>query len=101
MSYDTIQSEIVNTLNDAMDISSLKIINESHMHNVPNNSETHFKLILVSDDFLNMSLIHSHKKIYLILEQLMKKIHALSIHAFTYDEYQKNNRSLESPNCEN
>ena len=31
----------------------------------------------------------------------MKKIHALSIHAFTYDEYQKNNRSLESPNCEN
>ena len=47
MSYDTIQSEIVNTLNDAMDISSLKIINESHMHNVPKESETHFKACLL------------------------------------------------------
>ena len=98
---DSIESQITFILNEHLNIKNLEVINESHMHNVPKNSEIHFKLILVSDDFLNMSLIHRHKKIYLILEQLMKKIHALSIHAFTYDEYQKNNRSLESPNCKN
>ena len=98
---DSLESQITFILNEHLNIKNLKVINESYMHNVPNNSETHFKLILVSDDFLNMSLIHRHKKVYLILEHLMKKIHALSIHAFTYDEYQKNNRSLESPNCKN
>ena len=98
---DSVESQITFVLNEQFNIKYLEVINESHMHNVPHNSETHFKLILVSDDFLNVSLIHRHKKVYLILEHLMKKIHALSIHAFTYDEYQKNNRSLESPNCEN
>jgi len=98
---DSVESQIIFILNEHFKIKSIEVVNESHMHNVPNNSETHFKLILVSDDFLNMSLINRHKKIYSTLERLMKKIHALSIHAFTYDEYQKNNRSLESPNCEN
>jgi len=98
---DSVESQIKFILNEHFNIKNLEVINESYMHNVPINSETHFKLILVSDDFFNMSLIHRHKKIYLILEHLMKKIHALSIHAFTYDEYQKNNRSLESPNCKN
>jgi len=98
---DSVESQITFILNENFNIKNLEVINESYMHNVPTNSETHFKLILVSDDFLNMPLISRHKKIYLILEHLMKKIHALSIHALTYDEYQKNNRSLESPNCEN
>ena len=98
---DSVESQITFVLNEQFNIKYLEVINESHMHNVPHNSETHFKLILVSDDFLNISSINRHKKVYLILEHLMKKIHALSIHAFTYDEYQKNNRSLESPNCEN
>ena len=93
---DSVESQITFILNEHLNIKKLEVINESYMHNVPNNSETHFKLILVSDDFLNISLINRHKKIYLMLEQLMKKIHALSIHAFTYDEYQKNNRSLKS-----
>jgi len=98
---DSVESQIILILNERLNIKNLEVINESYMHNVPNNSETHFKLILVSDDFLNMSLINRHKKIYLILEKLMKKIHALSIHAFTINEYQKNKRSLESPNCKN
>ena len=98
---DSVESQITFILNEHFNIKNLEVINESHMHNVPKNSETHFKLILVSDDLFDMSLINRHKKIYSILGVLMKKIHALSIHAFTYDEYQKNNRSLESPNCEN
>jgi len=98
---DSVESQITFILNEHLNIKNLEVINESYIHNVPNNSDTHFKLILVSDDFFDMSLINRHKKIYSILGGLMNKIHALSIHAFTCNEYQKNNRSLESPNCEN
>lgn len=33
--------------------SHLEIINESKFHSVPKDSETHFKLIIVSQEFLN------------------------------------------------
>jgi len=43
-----IELKIINKLNEHMDISLLKIINESFMHNVPKDSESHFKIIIVS-----------------------------------------------------
>ena len=101
MSYDTIQSEIVNTLNDAMDISSLKIINESHMHNVPKKSETHFKAVIVSNDFNDLSILKRHKLVYKTLDSIMNKIHALSIHTFDEDEFKQNPLILDSPECAN
>ncbi len=101
MSYDTIKSEIVNILNDAMDISSLKIINESHMHNVPKESETHFKAVIVSNDFNDLSTLKRHKLVYKTLDSIMSKIHALSIHAFNEDEFKQNPLILDSPECAN
>ncbi len=101
MSYDTIKSEIVNILNDAMDISSLKIINESHMHNVPKESETHFKAVIVSNDFNDLSILKRHKLVYKTLDSIMNKIHALSIHAFNEDEFKQNPLILDSPECAN
>ena len=101
MSYDTIQSEIVNTLNDAMDISSLKIINESHMHNVPKESETHFKAVIVSNDFNDLTTLKRHKLVYKNLDSIMNKIHALSIHTFDEDEFKQNPLILDSPECAN
>lgn len=101
MSYDTIKSEIVNILNDAMDISSLKIINESHMHNVPKESETHFKAVIVSNDFNDLSILKRHKLVYKTLDSIMNKIHALSIHTFDEDEFKQNPLILDSPECAN
>ena len=54
MTKGPIELEIINNLNESMNISSLKIINESFMHNVPKDSESHFKVIIVSDDFKNL-----------------------------------------------
>lgn len=34
-----------------------EVINESYMHNVPKGSETHFKVLIVSDQFDSMPLI--------------------------------------------
>ena len=35
----------------------LDILNESYMHNVPRGSETHFKVVIISDKFDNVPLI--------------------------------------------
>ena len=101
MSNGPIESQIVNTLKTSMDLYSLKIINESFMHNVPEGSESHFKIVIVSEDFLNLTMIQRHKLVYKKLNNLMTKIHALSIHAFDKDEFKLNPIILDSPECAN
>ena len=49
-----IENKIINSLNHSMNISSLKVLNESYMHNVPKDSESHFKMVIVSNDFKNL-----------------------------------------------
>ena len=51
MSRGPIENKIINSLIDSMNISSLKVLNESFMHNVPKDSESHFKIVIVSNDF--------------------------------------------------
>ena len=101
MSTCPIESQIINTLSSSLNLSSLKIINESFMHNVPAGSESHFKIVVVTDDFNNLSSIKRHKLIYKTLDNLMNKIHALSIHAFNEEEFKLNPVILDSPECAN
>jgi len=101
MSTGLIESQIINTLSSSMNLSSLKIINESFMHNVPAGSESHFKIVVVTDDFNNLSIIKRHQLIYKTLDNLMNKIHALSIHAFNEEEFKLNPVILDSPECAN
>ena len=59
-----IYKKIIEKLNNAFNPFSLKIINESHMHNVPEDSESHFKIVIVSDTFIKESMVNRHKSIY-------------------------------------
>ena len=101
MSNGPIESQIVNTLKTSMDLSSLKLSYESFMHNVPEGSESHFKIVIVSQDFLNLTMIQRHKLVYKKLDNLMTEIHALSIHAFDENEFKLNPIILDSPECAN
>lgn len=79
----------------------LEVINESNNHNVPPNSESHFKVTIVSNNFEGERLIKRHRAVNSVLsEELAGKIHALAIHTFTEKEWQDNagNAPL-SPNC--
>ena len=62
-----IQDSIKETLIEDFNPSVLKIVNESYMHSVPKDSETHFKLVIVSDSFNNVSQVKRHQIIYLSL----------------------------------
>ena len=46
-----VQSVIIDTLNVAFVGAYIDVTNESHMHSVPAGSESHFKVVLVSDSF--------------------------------------------------
>jgi Stress-induced morphogen (activity unknown) len=46
-----IENTIKDLLIDSFDPSILSIINESYMHNVPEGSESHFKVVIVSKYF--------------------------------------------------
>tara|TARA_Y200000002_G_scaffold191457_1_gene158003 strand:- start:9 stop:317 length:309 start_codon:yes stop_codon:yes gene_type:complete len=96
-----IEKKIINSLNGNFELASLKIVNESFMHNVPEGSESHFKIVIVSDNFIKKSLIQRHKEIYKALGEIMNDIHALSIHAFDNMEFELNPMILDSPQCAN
>merc|ERR1719277_266948 len=78
----------------------LEVINESHMHSVPKNSETHFKVVVVSENFVDKKPLARHRLVNDALkEELNSGVHALSINAFTQEQWQKGKQVEKSPNC--
>ena len=71
------------------------------MHNVPKNSETHFKVVVVSKEFEAMSLIQRHRLVNKALEvEFEKGMHALSIVAKTPSQWEKSDHKVKaSPAC--
>nr|SVE73329.1 EOG090X0K4K [Ceriodaphnia reticulata] len=79
----------------------LEIFNESYMHNVPKGSETHFKVVVVSDKFESTSLLQRHRLVNEILKDELKNgVHALSIVAKTPSQWEDSSKVTEkSPAC--
>lgn len=78
----------------------LEVINESHMHSVPKNSETHFKVVVVSQAFDGVGLVQRHRKVNeLLAAELTSGLHALSIHALTPAQWEAGGHDLASPAC--
>ncbi|MFV0576155.1 MAG: transcriptional regulator BolA [Vibrio sp.] len=96
-----IQEIIERKLHTALNPIHLEVLNESYMHNVPPGSESHFKVVVVSEQFDDKRLIARHRVINGILaDELAEHIHALSIHAYTEVEWQINSGVVPtSPKC--
>ncbi len=97
----TMQTQIESKIRQAMQPDFLEVINESHLHNVPVGSESHFKVTVVSGQFNGKMLIARHRQINGILaEELNGKIHALALHTLTPDEYvARGGQVADSPLC--
>ena len=96
-----VQNKIDKLLRDNLNVSKLIIRNDSNKHNVPPNSESHFNVQIVSDDFKDLSQIQRHKKVYKAVDSLLTEIHALSITAITISEFEENPSLRDTPDCEN
>jgi len=84
----TIETIIENKLLSAFSPLHLDVVNESHQHNEPMGSESHFKVIIVSSDFEGERLVKRHRAINAILaNELVEHIHALALHTYTEKEW--------------
>ncbi|BBB23521.1 BolA family protein [Isorropodon fossajaponicum endosymbiont JTNG4] len=92
------QQHLTEQLKTALSPSHLEVINESHNHSGPA-SESHFKLIVVSDYFNDLKLIERHRFINQLFKEEMSHIHALAMHTYTPDEWQMKNGAPDSPKC--
>lgn len=97
----TVQSAIEQKLSAALNPVYCEVLNESHMHSVPPNSETHFKVTIVSSLFDNKRSVARHQLVYKHLaDELAGPVHALALHTYTVEEWrQRNTASPDSPNC--
>ena len=96
----TIQQTIEAKLQDKFQIEYLEVANESHMHNVAPESESHFKVTIVSDDFSNLMFIKRHRMVNSTLATEMQQIHALALHALTPEEWLTHaGKVTDSPAC--
>ena len=84
-----VQQSIEQALQQAFSPSVLSVVNESHMHHVPPGSESHFKVVLVSDAFAGQRAVARHRQVYQLLrEQIANGVHALALHTYTVAEWQ-------------
>ena len=97
----TMQQTIESKLAGQLQVEHLEVINESANHNVPPGSESHFKVVVVAEDFTGKNLLARHRMINQILaDELQHKIHALALHTYTVQEWQeKTGAAPLSPPC--
>ena len=96
----TTQSIIIKKLDGAFSPDHLEVINESASHNVPEGSESHFKVVLVSQSFEGQSAVKRHQSVYSVLAaELQSGVHALALHTYLPVEWEKRQSAPISPDC--
>ncbi|MBT4923468.1 MAG: BolA family transcriptional regulator, partial [Candidatus Thioglobus sp.] len=80
------QQHLTQQLEISLNPTHLEVINESHNHSGPA-SESHFKLVVVSDYFSDLKLIDRHRFVNQLFKEELSHIHALAMHTYTPDEW--------------
>jgi BolA protein len=101
MEVGSIQKDIQTKLIADLSPTYLQVVNESHLHSVPANSETHFKVTAVSRSFMDLRPVQRHQLVYEILaSEMAGEVHALALHLYTPEEWlERQAVSPESPDC--
>lgn len=65
---------------------NIQVINDSHMHS--RGTETHYRVVVVSDEFEGKSTLQRQRVVNEALEKFYKDgLHSVAVHAFTNSEY--------------
>ncbi len=96
-----IREQIEEKLRAEFDPLFLEVTDESYRHNVPAGSESHFKVVLVSDRFSGERFLNRHRMIYSTLAaELASTVHALALHTYTVKEWEGlQDTVFASPSC--
>ncbi|MFK7159734.1 BolA/IbaG family iron-sulfur metabolism protein [Marinospirillum sp. MEB164] len=96
-----VQQQIQTKLEQALSPQWLTIENESDQHSGPAGRESHFKVTLVSPLFAGLLPVKRHQKVYSLLsEELAGSVHALALHLYTPQEWERAGAQRpDSPSC--
>ncbi len=96
----SVEQQIRDKLDAALGPAHLEVDNESHRHNVPPGSESHFRVTVVADAFGAESLLERHRRVNRVLaEELAGPVHALALHTYTPQEWAGRDSAPTSPPC--
>lgn len=93
----SLQESLELVLRDKLKPAHLEVIDESHMHS---SRETHFKAVIVSAGFVNLSKVKRQQMVYSLIEHFFKiGLHAFSQVTLTPDEWSAQAAIAPSPVC--
>ena len=80
----SVKDDIEQLLHAAFNVGTLKVIDESEQHRghagYQEGGESHFRVILISNDFTNLTRIKRHRAVHDALgKDMLNKIHALAL----------------------
>lgn len=82
-----VAEQIQHKIRSTLKLQHLELINESHMHAGPK-TDSHFKLIVVSEEFNGLGKVKRHQLMYQLLSaELAGPVHALALHLYSPAEY--------------
>jgi BolA protein len=95
------RTAIENKLATTLSPLHLEVVDESHMHSVPEGAESHFRVTVVSSDFTDSPLVARHRRINTLLaDEFAGGLHALALHTWTPEEwFRRGGQVPESPPC--
>jgi stress-induced morphogen len=97
-----IETAIRAKLTERFQPTHLEVVNESHTHSVPKNSETHFKVLIVSAAFAGIARIDRQRLVNETLKaELSGGVHALTQKTLSPTEWETQSANLNfvSPDC--
>ena len=84
------KAEITKRLTTAFEPETLGVEDESHLHaghEGAKDGRSHFRVLIISDEFADKTLIERHRMVYRVLDEMMRlDIHALAIDAWAPEE---------------
>ncbi len=84
-----IREQIEAKLRAAFDPMYLEVVDESYRHHVPAGSESHFKVVLVSDRFTGERVLNRQRMIYgTQTSELCNTVQARAQHTYTIKEWE-------------
>jgi BolA protein len=71
------------------------------MHGVPEGAESHFRVLVVSDQLAQHKLVGRHRLVNRLLsDELSSGLHALALHIWTTEEwFERGGAAPDSPEC--
>ncbi|MAX30270.1 MAG: BolA family transcriptional regulator [Candidatus Marinimicrobia bacterium] len=86
-----IKEKIKNLIENKLDIVHMEIkdTTSQHINHANHKGGSHLRMKIVSNDFIDKSLVQRHQMIYSIINDfIQKEIHAVILKTFTVDEFE-------------